>query len=371
MPNNITWIIGNGFDVQLGLETEYKKFYKWYCDKEKDTDTEAVKSFKKRLKEDNNKDIDTWADFELAYGKYSNDCQNNASDYSVIKADVEEQLGIYLREIQESIDWSKLSDNHRDMFAKSMINWISEIKKVKNDFIYNKLNNNRGLVNFLQFNYTNTLHRLLDESQDNITTFIKASYRNTTWGTKCGVRQVGTVRYVHGNLGGQIILGVDNVSQIVNKDFHNNPDIISEIVKPNQLSDIQNRDLNNVIPAEYAKQDINNSSIICVFGASIEATDKTWWKIIADWLKDDNKLLIIFNYEGSKPESDVTRELNRVKKLKDKFTNDFIDSFRVNADWDNETYESNKDKIIVTLNENLFNFKLPRIKTDISKNDGI
>ena len=31
MSLNITFLIGNGFDIGLGLKTRYKDFYKYYC----------------------------------------------------------------------------------------------------------------------------------------------------------------------------------------------------------------------------------------------------------------------------------------------------------------------------------------------------
>jgi len=352
MPN-ITWIIGNGFDIQLGLKTSFKDFYKSYC-KVKKTDVEEIKTFKSIL----SKDIDSWADFELMYGKYSDDCENTSA-YSIIKADVEEKLRTYLEGIQNSIDWTKLSDTHRKKFSHSLIDWIPEIKFTNHEVIVGKLGNKNGIINILTLNYTNVFHRLLKESQSHISSLLSTTRGSATVGYYYGVKQIGNVRFLHGDLENQIILGVDNIDQITNAKFHT-PDVISEIVKPNQLSDIQRRNRNRAIPAESAKKEIANSSIICTFGASIGETDKTWWKIIADWLLSGDKLLVIFCYEDSKPKSKVTREEQIIRKIKDEYINEIIINFKSYAEWDDDTFNKNKGKIIVEINENLFNLKLPK-----------
>jgi len=44
---NIVFIIGNGFDLNLGLKTKYTDVYKDYC-KTSTSDSELIRRFKKR-----------------------------------------------------------------------------------------------------------------------------------------------------------------------------------------------------------------------------------------------------------------------------------------------------------------------------------
>ena len=69
---NITYIIGNGFDINLGLRTGYKDFYEWYVDQPSENDPDVVKNFKNEINSClNNTTERNWSDLELALGKYS------------------------------------------------------------------------------------------------------------------------------------------------------------------------------------------------------------------------------------------------------------------------------------------------------------
>ena len=52
---NVTFLVGNGFDIGLGLKTRYSDFYEEYCKADK-ADSEAITKFKRTLREwQNNK----------------------------------------------------------------------------------------------------------------------------------------------------------------------------------------------------------------------------------------------------------------------------------------------------------------------------
>ena len=63
---NITFLIGNGFDIKLGLKTRYTDFYNIYIDSNKDRNIDDnIKCFSELI-EDN---YETWADFEMAFAE--------------------------------------------------------------------------------------------------------------------------------------------------------------------------------------------------------------------------------------------------------------------------------------------------------------
>ena len=45
---DITFMIGNGFDVDKGIESSYAKFYEWYCDQS--SNIKHIEAFRKPLK---------------------------------------------------------------------------------------------------------------------------------------------------------------------------------------------------------------------------------------------------------------------------------------------------------------------------------
>ena len=60
---NITYIIGNGFDFNLGLKTSYKSFLDYYL--KRDSGDRIIELFKDSIKQCN----DLWSDVEIALGQ--------------------------------------------------------------------------------------------------------------------------------------------------------------------------------------------------------------------------------------------------------------------------------------------------------------
>ena len=73
---NITFLIGNGFDIGLGLRTSYENFYKEYCKINPYEDNSNIQNFKKLLENRSNDKyygIRDWSDFEKAFGEHAED----------------------------------------------------------------------------------------------------------------------------------------------------------------------------------------------------------------------------------------------------------------------------------------------------------
>ena len=73
---NITFLIGNGFDLNLGLDTRYTDFLAEYL-QDNSQDNEEIKSFKADIRKQQCGNSDTsenlWANAELAFGRYTDD----------------------------------------------------------------------------------------------------------------------------------------------------------------------------------------------------------------------------------------------------------------------------------------------------------
>ena len=68
---NIVYLVGNGFDLNLGMETEYKHFFKYYLSNIGSNDSPHIKKFKDTLKKDKEK----WSYLEEELGKYSKEME--------------------------------------------------------------------------------------------------------------------------------------------------------------------------------------------------------------------------------------------------------------------------------------------------------
>lgn len=59
----VTFIIGNGLDLSLGLRTTYKDFYKYVIAKKPKTNNRIYAAI--------NDDPESWGDFEARLGEYT------------------------------------------------------------------------------------------------------------------------------------------------------------------------------------------------------------------------------------------------------------------------------------------------------------
>ena len=95
---HITYLIGNGFDLGLGLKTKFSDFYQHYT-KDRSTDPNIF-----ALQEDIAKNIENWSDFELQLGRYTESFSANDSDkFLSCKEDFDEKFMQYLAHEQKKI----------------------------------------------------------------------------------------------------------------------------------------------------------------------------------------------------------------------------------------------------------------------------
>jgi hypothetical protein len=98
---NILYIIGNGFDINLGLKTKYSDFYKYYQSQfSKD-------QLVNKLKNEIAVGIDNWSDLEVAFGKYMVNI-NDREEFDMVYDDIVINLGEYLENEEKEFDFSKV-----------------------------------------------------------------------------------------------------------------------------------------------------------------------------------------------------------------------------------------------------------------------
>ena len=269
---DVTFLIGNGFDLGIGLKTGYKDFYDVYC-QSKSSDSEMLQHFKSDIL----KEPETWADFESAFGEYASRCKD-AEDYMQLFEDFIRQFSIYLENEESTFDDEKTEEILHGM--KRALSSYYDIRPADKDAVVPFIKSYKTF-NFISFNYTCCLDKCIEtvKSTPNSLSSING--------------EIGEIVHVHGYTDRDLIMGVNDASQIENDEFKQDVTVLNELVKPRQ---------NEIIKMNYdyrATQIIKGSRIICIYGMSIGETDQKWWKLIMQWLQmDRNNHLIVLRHRA-------------------------------------------------------------------------
>lgn len=270
---NITFIIGNGFDIGLGMKTKYENMYDDYINSQ--SKSKVIENFKKALSK--RKPYDKWSDFEMGMAEYASNFLNENELIECIR-DFKMHLLEHLKEEYEKIADQLMSVSYRPSLIQELDRSLYKFHKglIPNDVrtIERIMKNLDIELNFITFNYTNTLETLL---------FVKKLYTKV---------QHNVPLHVHGSLEQDIVLGIDNISQITNASYTLTNKGERAFVKPSFNNQFDSERV------EIAKATIANSDIICAYGFSFGESDNTWIQSIIHWLlEDDNHHLIVYEYD--------------------------------------------------------------------------
>jgi hypothetical protein len=321
----------------MGLKTRWKDFYKDYLN-DTENDSIVIENFKNLILKDKENEWGNWSDFELGMGKESKNF-NSKEEIVACHADFVNKFKIYIRNECDKIDWRTGFWGHKDEYRDSFYNSICNFLKNTND---------KYELNFLQFNYTDILDKILMKTTQKFDQYIKINEN----------------LHLHGEIGTCIVIGVDNAWQIDNEILRNDDEINEILIKQEYLkfvNAIKGEKLNNI---EKARGIIHNSDIICIFGSSIGETDAYWWEIIGDWLKEkiDNSLYIFNGKYWSLRNKTPTEIRERGEIVTDKRLK-ILNKFISLANWSEVERKLYKGKITITLNSDMFNFELPMKET--------
>ena len=319
---NIVFILGNGFDLNLGLNTSYNDFYEYY--KQIESNNEAIIKLKNELF--NN--FENWSDLEFSLGKYTLNI-NTLDEFDEVFEDILEHLSLYLK-IEENKLNNESNKVYRDKLLEHLakpINFLTDIDiDILNRYfthdIYHKAN-----LNILTFNYTKSLELLINYNDSPII------IPNNTILQK--------IYHVHGFIDEKMIMGVNDISQLSNKDFHNNQDIKDAIIKEES-----NKATGHTIDAQCENL-ITSANVICIFGSSLGQTDNKWWIAIGNRLKYDSNFKLIIFEKVEDIHARIERKKDRIRRKK---KNEFLDK----TDLNNEEREKVKNNIFIGINTKIF-----------------
>ena len=342
---NVLFLIGNGFDINVELKTHYTDVLDAYL--KIPSNDPRIEKFKINIKSDST----LWSNFERTMGIYTeNFISENVDDYCFCIKNFREFLVKYLRNEEARIDYGANIGNIISIFRTSIGKFYNKLTPLdKGTFTSIIEKENSITYNFVTFNYTNVLDKCIEvltsKGRGFDTHLLNRSNSNTSI-----TDYIGKILHIHGTTEVDMIMGVDNVEQIKNKELSNNKKLERLIIKPSINK--KRKNLNH----EDTLSLIDDSQIICLFGLSLGETDKCWWEKIGTWLKDtDNKHLVIFEYiqglNSIHPDESIENEEN------------IIDKFFLSA---NITQEQDKNKcegrIHIGINTNMF--KIDLIKKD-------
>lgn len=181
---DITFLLGNGFDLQCGLKTSYIDFYKYILEKKysidltQEMDKESISGIDNIIYSEIYKSrdkIETWADLEFQLGVFTKQLKEKnqvigelANRFLDDFEDLVEDLNEYLKYIQIQDD-IEISENFSKVFFGTMDNFFEGLFSREYDEIKNILAANQYdqyNYHFISFNYTNTLQKLIHSCKD-------------------------------------------------------------------------------------------------------------------------------------------------------------------------------------------------------------
>lgn len=386
----ITYLIGNGFDINQAIDTKYSDFYKSISINKiiknniynniigfEISDIFILNKLKKylintdennlyRIQIDKNTtdlkkrelikllqssinikrvSCENWSDLEKGLGEYIA-CyitENNKDEFSKDYLELLDDLKDYLKNENNKF---KLKEDFQNEIVKSFIKFPDEFIKGNDQTLIRKMFENIPIrYHFISFNYTFILDGILEKT--------RKLFNNNYY--------FGNVIHIHGTINNNMILGVNDISQLtkdnIDKDFVNEDNIVIQcLIKP------KCNDLINVEVNKKASNIIDNSNIICMFGISMGETDKKWMDSIIEWLRKSTQHILIIYYRDTKLPQNMFYMQYEIQATKIK---QIILAFG-NTKENNDLLEK---QIIIVFNSNIFKFSKEIINNEVAITD--
>lgn len=286
---NMLYLIGNGFDLNLGLPTRYSDFLEYYFKhaplnyKATSQESRRIQEYKDLFKKtiENNAGDHQWKDLEIALGIFASQFKN-PEHFIEFYTDINLSLINYLKQISPI---SLTENDQNNFFNDFMFPTFYLTAREQQEFQRKVPVNKDWHVNVVSFNYTSTFETLSKGVlEKNRPYWITSSINSFTY--------LG-IKHIHGSLEeNSILLGVDNSEQIDNADFKGNEDVTDLLVKSQG-----NKNIGNLID-KTCHGLISKADLICLFGLSLGATDQTWWEDIKErFISNSSVVLLYFHFD--------------------------------------------------------------------------
>ena len=350
-------MIGNGFDIGLGLRTAYSDFIDEYKNSSAINSeiSDGKKSAEDILKAHIRRDPQTWADAEKAFAELRfsemfKGCENTKRSILDVFASFTAALNNYLEKQEHSCELNGISRDVPVLFFQHIMQSVfMGMPECLRGQELNRLGDINGAqyginyCSFINFNYTGTFDKLLGINIDGIHgtaghySFGQRAFRveildRTT--TFVPERLV----HVHGsNKARNSIFGVSDSRQITDVSAREMAETIGFLVK--DCADREKAAGNYDLTADI----LNEADRVVLFGLSIGNSDKYWWRLLMERVrKVEDFRVFIFPY-SKRPE----------------IVNDYNDYLMLQYEW--------RAKFIECLNGELFKSEKAELSHNMSK----
>lgn len=346
---DVTWIIGNGFDMNLELETGYRSFLEkhYLADKAADSHKDDLVS---RIGEAPLAKGTHWSDLEMLLGfatsKYA---QNETEEFHNAFEDIQRQFITYVHE-QELTLPDKLPEAWLSEFWQSVRRTDKRMVTMdQRRFIFNAETRESIRYRFICLNYTHVFDRFLDEG--------RALFDSS------GTRQIGNsfyedsvfpVLHLHGEVveeegaeeeGDSIVFGVASPQQFTGGSFAQNAEFCDMWVKGNKNSTIYGNDKSTQMSEMIAQ-----SHVILIYGCSFGDSDAYIWQEIGERLRSTVPVNVVLFVHGLPDRHGQQSRLYQRRK------NEALMRFAIAAGLSDDELERVRERIIILASSDIFKF---------------
>lgn len=291
---NVTILVGNGFDLNLNLKTKYTDFLNYYCG-DSGADHVVIRNFKQDILQD----YKTWSDAELAFGRYTEKFLNDdggAEKFCDCHDDFCIKLAFYLQNQETRINWNYASRDIANAFGEciSFKNLISGLLETEKTEIRETSTRYGGGItyNFINFNYTKALDNFVKEAAK-----ISGAFGERSTASGRFSNSFGELYHVHGTTENDMVLGVNDESQIQKPEIFEN---YGEEYK-NDLIKQRTNEMNGANIDSKCEKILNESHLIYIYGMSLGATDALWWGRIMELLVSHENVQVVIHAYNAPP----------------------------------------------------------------------
>ncbi|UXU70207.1 bacteriophage abortive infection AbiH family protein [Mammaliicoccus sciuri] len=371
---NLTYVLGNGMDLQLGLPTSFFDFYKWAEKNNKEN------MFLPHTYEEKN--IDDWADYETVLINIFNDYLILYSEYDK-ELNFPKYLDIYTEQLDkhknETLSKDKVEffsflvdqvDNVSTVLEEYLLvidNKVKNIKdveatfvKIKERLLYidkffqantrqrdridayiSKFNSMQRRINIITLNYTCTsemLYYAFKSSEDVIINKKPLIFHNAN-----------KLLYLHGRLTSPqwsegITIGVHSTDEI-DENYRDLEDA-KYLAKSVKMSDI----IGSKVYKNATEILSDNGNIIICYGVSFGKSDKALLAAVVNKARKNKALIIFYEYVQKNNGNTLPRTVRHLKK---RILNKIYSSFSDLTDEEKENINNNLIAIPIDDNKNL------------------
>ena len=282
---NVCVLVGNGFDLALGLKTGYRSFIAEYINEHRESQGADIKWLCETIE----KDLETWGDAEIAFGKLPFELarKNPTETYMSCEEDFSVSFQKYLRrENKLFVVPEHEQESTRKLILRSLLElpkWMTTGHRAKCRLV----NPKDVSVDFINFNYTDTLKQIVGVDLP-ISQKIDSPLSEVTMHSVC---------HVHGTLDDGVLFGVDSPEQIVNQSVRGYCSRTGETIKP------RGAEVAGYAARAAGVELLRAADVIVTFGLSFGASDKSWWQLLWERVFDGGRhsQLIVCPYSLQRP----------------------------------------------------------------------